>query len=788
MERFRFHNKRIFSVIFPLVLVLLLPLFVWTAMNFRTERRGKAASGEVPTTNTVVWTTDSASLTASNFYIKTDNVYFTSTKQNATVHSDPGNNRYKTLEITWYEFSASQAKNVEMRMNIYFKSDGVYWWSDEIRTYNGKDPGDWIYYKPVSADKPFFKTLVGRPFRSTRFALSSNPIGAGTIEFENVTVNPFFKAYCFTNLKETGGPIMYANGTSLSSDENDVYKSWVVDGRPVLPGCEPCVPFPSISCKPGMMCATLQSEAIAPRYYCPPRITPKPLPTGGCYTPPPPCTGSNCPLYSPPAPGLVRCTPTPQPPMGTCTGQNGSTCETTYCPPCPEGMMCTMVCYNRQGTCQNGKCYISSPTPIDTCPRLTPPRTGCHILQPRCIQGPCCPIVICDTPSPTPKPTIVTPTPTPPHPTSCTGRGNGTVCSLPICLQGCSIGGFGGTTSNCFTSCSYRDGVCTNGSCVQSTINPTPTPTPNIIPNCSNLSGITALTLGETATYQALFTSPQGNLKGEIFYDPGNKSINAINTSSLAGNSGTINTQWRPPNAGTYQVCCRAWNDGIAECRPAAYVDGPPRYACTGPDAKCLTVLVRTPSITPTPTPTAGAPHQNQTFDFFFKFAGVTDNRAEGAKISVRIVTPTTDMTAGTYAAKYTQNGIYQITFALQSPLDPSQMYRFILKGEKHLARKVCNANQTAICRDTDWFKIGGYPLGLGFHLNELMLEPGDTYQQDGIANTADFNRVFALMGKSSSQLTVQDKLIGDLDYNGVVNALDVYLMRKTLENRYDEN
>ena len=50
--------------------------------------------------------------------------------------------------------------------------------------------------------------------------------------------------------------------------------------------------------------------------------------------------------------------------------------------------------------------------------------------------------------------------------------------------------------------------------------------------------------------------------------------------------------------AGTYSVCCRAWNDGVAECRPAIEgTPGPPVYTCAGPNS-CLTVTVSQPTYT----------------------------------------------------------------------------------------------------------------------------------------------------------------------------------------------
>lgn len=73
---------------------------------------------------------------------------------NVTVEGDPGMpNEYTTLELTWHD------GGVEQRVHIYFKSDGVDWWADEIRTYTGD--GDW--FEPAAYGE-FFRSPLGTPF------------------------------------------------------------------------------------------------------------------------------------------------------------------------------------------------------------------------------------------------------------------------------------------------------------------------------------------------------------------------------------------------------------------------------------------------------------------------------------------------------------------------------------------------------------------------------------------------------------------------------------------------
>ena len=69
------------------------------------------------------------------------------------LNSDPGGSDYWTLEVIWFEHE------VEQRLNMYFGSDGTDWWVDEIRTYDGYDPGEWVY-----AYGPFFQTPLGEAF------------------------------------------------------------------------------------------------------------------------------------------------------------------------------------------------------------------------------------------------------------------------------------------------------------------------------------------------------------------------------------------------------------------------------------------------------------------------------------------------------------------------------------------------------------------------------------------------------------------------------------------------
>jgi hypothetical protein len=191
----------------------------------------------------------------------------------------------------------------------------------------------------------------------------------------------------------------------------------------------------------------------------------------------------------------------------------------------------------------------------------------------------------------------------------------------------------------------------------------------------------------------------------------------------------------------------------------------------------------------PTPTPLS----TNVEFDVALKLGGVTDNKATGSLVTIRFINGQTNLVTPPIPLEYTNDGIYLAKFNISTgQLPPGSGYTMIVKGEKHVARKFCKqTGQTEPCLAYESFTL---PIPTSdtwtnaFNLTGMQLDPGDLYAQDGKANSDDFNKIKTLMSVSCSDLTAQDKLIADLDYNGCVNISDAYLMRKTLETRYDEN
>ncbi len=129
------------------------------------------------------------------------------------------------------------------------------------------------------------------------------------------------------------------------------------------------------------------------------------------------------------------------------------------------------------------------------------------------------------------------------------------------------------------------------------------------IPNCYNISGDLEIPQGTTANYSADFVSNYGSLRTMISQGQGGAWISDWNDitycSGTECNPGQVvnkSYSWDTTGVpvGTYDIFCRSWNDGIAECRGKSnYVDGPPRYDCpsNGPGVTTLSVEVVPPEI-----------------------------------------------------------------------------------------------------------------------------------------------------------------------------------------------
>ena len=120
-----------------------------------------------------------ATLRANGFTINAGAQAFTAPDPWGTyVNSDVA-----TIELEW-----GVNGTTPMRLYIYFATDGVDWWADEVRTYDGNaDTPDWIYYTGE-----MFRCPVGKHYSGdlTLTGDASNAI-AGSITFQDIWLRAY---------------------------------------------------------------------------------------------------------------------------------------------------------------------------------------------------------------------------------------------------------------------------------------------------------------------------------------------------------------------------------------------------------------------------------------------------------------------------------------------------------------------------------------------------------------------------------------------------------------------
>jgi hypothetical protein len=125
------------------------------------------------------WHTQVAALEADSVAIDAGGRTF-SVPANADVASDPGDSTYRTLELTWTD------QGVEQRLFIYFAADSTNWWVSEMRTYNGAQQAQWIYYSASQV-----KAARGRSYLGDLDLAGTGGNGNGRLRIENMRLTAF---------------------------------------------------------------------------------------------------------------------------------------------------------------------------------------------------------------------------------------------------------------------------------------------------------------------------------------------------------------------------------------------------------------------------------------------------------------------------------------------------------------------------------------------------------------------------------------------------------------------
>lgn len=157
-----------------------------------------------PDAPAIAWHDGAITLTAASVTIEAGGHVFDAPQTSLSVHSDPGDAAYRTLELEW------NAGGHEMRLSFYFKADGVNWWASQIRTYDGQPTPDWIYYRG-----PLLKTPIGQTYRGDLDLDSSEGKVPGHLTVTGMSLSAFQPGDGPSTLQDcqSVGPTASANGS-----------------------------------------------------------------------------------------------------------------------------------------------------------------------------------------------------------------------------------------------------------------------------------------------------------------------------------------------------------------------------------------------------------------------------------------------------------------------------------------------------------------------------------------------------------------------------------------------
>ncbi len=112
--------------------------------------------------------------------------------------------------------------------------------------------------------------------------------------------------------------------------------------------------------------------------------------------------------------------------------------------------------------------------------------------------------------------------------------------------------------------------------------------------------------------------------------------------------------------------------------------------------------------------------------------------------------------------------------------------YKLLVKGHEHMQKKICESSPTENFPGSYSCDKGSIALKEGTNtldFSKIVLLVGDLEPQDGICNAHDQSLVRNLLGKSDAESI----RLADVNYDGIVNAVDHSLMIAALSVRYDE-
>lgn len=185
------------------------------------------------------------------------------------------------------------------------------------------------------------------------------------------------------------------------------------------------------------------------------------------------------------------------------------------------------------------------------------------------------------------------------------------------------------------------------------------------------------------------------------------------------------------------------------------------------------------PSPYPTPSPTPSlSPPTNSSITQFTLLATIAGVSSEALSVQIPVTiqlgqvgqsNPLFTKTISFTSSDNSTNFIGHLTGLHYPDLTPSGHYWISLKGEKHTQRIFADLT---LNQDVQ------------LNLTAKPLEPGDIPTQDGKVDNNDIDQLLSIFSKSTIG---NSDLVADLNYDGVINSIDMGLILKTLSSKPDE-
>lgn len=179
------------------------------------------------------------------------------------------------------------------------------------------------------------------------------------------------------------------------------------------------------------------------------------------------------------------------------------------------------------------------------------------------------------------------------------------------------------------------------------------------------------------------------------------------------------------------------------------------------------------------------------------RFQGIRQKPADQynrMNVKVYALTLTNTKYCGLASVSSNNNGIWsgQVSWRQNEegcqpiPSSPLSNIKFLVKGPKHLQKRVCDPQPTETYPGSYRCNTGRITLQPGnnnLNLSGIYLLVGDLPQQDGIVNAYDASLVRQCLGKNDQSCLSS----ADLNLDGIVNAQDYSLIIEALSVRTDE-